>query len=179
MVPSWSGLPQVQLAARAGGAGVADNAFGGTLPTWQNPSFTVTASPAVLNPAAGAGLLPGALGTSGTPVTGMERPVGPLPSGAPAVDTPAARPPAAPLRALPGTASAQGSGGSAPVRPSPGARAAGRPAARRERLRRSSVRFRRGACGHPAASPSARGPRGPQGRGRGRSLRNRPRPGSR
>ncbi|WP_252947919.1 hypothetical protein, partial [Streptomyces sp. CHA3] len=49
-MPSWSGLPPVQLAARAGGAGVADNAFGGTLPTWQNPSFTVTASPAVLNP---------------------------------------------------------------------------------------------------------------------------------
>ncbi|PKA33513.1 hypothetical protein SM8_003965 [Streptomyces sp. SM8] len=66
VVPSWSGLPPVQLAARAGGAGVADNAFGGTLPTWQNPSFTATASPAVLNPAAGAGLLPGALGTSGT-----------------------------------------------------------------------------------------------------------------
>ncbi|MGW4974198.1 hypothetical protein ACWEP3_30725, partial [Streptomyces albidoflavus] len=40
VVPSWSGLPPVQLAARAGGAGVADNAFGGTLPTWQNPSFT-------------------------------------------------------------------------------------------------------------------------------------------
>ncbi|MBV1953502.1 hypothetical protein KUG12_03755, partial [Streptomyces sp. BV333] len=103
-MPSWSGLPPVQLAARAGGAGVADNAFGTTLPTWQNPSFTATASPAVLNPAAGAGLLPGALSTSGTPVTGMERPSGPLPSGAPAVGTPAPRPPAAPLRALPGTA---------------------------------------------------------------------------
>lgn len=105
VVPSWSGLPPVQLAARAGGAGVADNAFGTTLPTWQNPSFTATASPAVLNPAAGAGLLPGALSTSGTPVTGMERPSGPLPSGAPAVGAPAPRPPAAPLRALPGTAS--------------------------------------------------------------------------
>ncbi|MCO6711562.1 hypothetical protein KQH23_03045, partial [Streptomyces sp. CHB19.2] len=151
-MPSWSGLPPVQLAARAGGAGVADNAFGGTLPTWQNPSFTVTASPAVLNPAAGAGLLPGALGTSGTPVTGMERPVGPLPSGAPAVDTPAARPPAAPLRALPGTASAQGSGGSAPVRPSPGARAAGRPAARREPAPPVQRAVPQGA---PAATPAA------------------------
>ncbi|MFD6379659.1 hypothetical protein ACFWFS_22305, partial [Streptomyces albidoflavus] len=110
VVPSWSGLPPVQLAARAGGAGVADNAFGGTLPTWQNPSFTATASPAVLNPAAGAGLLPGALGTSGTPVTGMERPAGPMPTAAPAAGTPAPRPPAAPLRALPGTASAPGSG---------------------------------------------------------------------
>ncbi|MFE2857198.1 hypothetical protein ACFXJO_39530, partial [Streptomyces lavendulae] len=100
-VAAWSGLPPLRRTAGHAPAGVADAAFGGRLPTWQNPSFTRGSSPAVLDPAAGRGLLSGALTESARPVPGLERPSLALPSGRPAAAPAAQRVPVVPLRAVP------------------------------------------------------------------------------
>lgn len=107
-VAAWTGLPPIQRATGADRTGVADAAFGGRLPTWQDPSFTRAPSPGVLDPAAGDSLLSGAFDasarqTSSTPLT---RPAGPLP---------VQRMPVAPLRAIPADAPAAATAPTAPT----------------------------------------------------------------
>lgn len=41
----WAALPPLLPTSAARPAGVADARFGGRLPTWQDPSFSATASP--------------------------------------------------------------------------------------------------------------------------------------
>ncbi|MBX4179803.1 hypothetical protein K3A88_35980, partial [Streptomyces geysiriensis] len=73
-VAAWTGLPPIQRATGDRRAGVADSGFGGRLPTWQNPSFSGVPSPAVLDPAAGHGLLSGAFTESAQPATAPPSP---------------------------------------------------------------------------------------------------------
>ncbi|OSC58143.1 hypothetical protein B5181_31085, partial [Streptomyces sp. 4F] len=98
---AWTPLPPIQRATGAGRTGVADSGFGGRLPTWQNPSFSAAPSPAVLDPAAGHGLLSGAFTEPARPATGPERPSRGLPSASPGGEPAVRRMPVAPLRAIP------------------------------------------------------------------------------
>ena len=109
---SWPGLPQIQRAVVSGRAEVADARFGGRLPTWQNPSFTSTASPTVLDGRASATLGGDAPRTAvGRPVTGLERHAGALPLADPVSGV--QRAPAVPLRVLPARKISGGGMGSA------------------------------------------------------------------
>ncbi|MER6853670.1 hypothetical protein ABT333_39325, partial [Streptomyces flaveolus] len=115
-VAAWTALPPIQRSTGGRRPGVADAGFGGRLPTWQNPSFSGAPSPAVLDPAAGHGLLSGAFaeparpGAESGPRTRGLPPASP--AGAPAVQ----RMPVAPLRAIPGTpASSAAAPASAPA----------------------------------------------------------------
>ncbi len=77
---SWSGLPPIRRALASGRqSGVADAGFGGRLPTWQNPSFMVMASHAVLDGQSSALLGDAPHPTSGRPVSGLKRRGGALP----------------------------------------------------------------------------------------------------
>ncbi|MER6908642.1 hypothetical protein ABT322_33925, partial [Streptomyces flaveolus] len=66
-VAAWTALPPIQRSTGGRRPGVADAGFGGRLPTWQNPSFSGAPSPAVLDPAAGHGLLSGAFAEPARP----------------------------------------------------------------------------------------------------------------
>ncbi|MFB7601024.1 hypothetical protein ACFC02_41530, partial [Streptomyces sp. NPDC056160] len=97
VAPTWSALPPIQRALAPAPGGVADSAFGGRLPTWQNPSFAASASHAVLDGRSSTVL--GGMVHQGTarPTTGLERPAAALPTAAgqePVVQ----RAPAVPLR---------------------------------------------------------------------------------
>ncbi|RNG26012.1 hypothetical protein EEJ42_16430, partial [Streptomyces botrytidirepellens] len=108
---AWAGIPPIQSTAAARPPrGVADPAFGGSLTTWQNPSFTGTLSHAVLDGAPG-GLIRGALSTSGSPSPDL---------GAPSLALPMARPEPPPTE----TPSSGGSPGPLvrPVPPTPARR---------------------------------------------------------
>ncbi|MGW7283553.1 hypothetical protein ACWGIV_35905, partial [Streptomyces sp. NPDC054844] len=133
-VAAWTGLPPIQRATGNARTGVADAGFGGRLPTWQNPSFTGAPSPAVLNPAAGSGMLSGAFGESAQPVAGPGRPVRALPSAPPAGAAPVQRMPVAPLRAIPAATAPSAPGPTASPSTVPGAASAS-PAAPGHRAR--------------------------------------------
>ena len=96
---AWPTLPPIQRALAPGRDGVVDPGFSGRLPTWQNPSFTSTASHTVLDGRSAALLGDATLRSSGMPTSGLEHPTGALPLAGP---TPMVqRAPAIPLRALP------------------------------------------------------------------------------
>ncbi|MET8735471.1 hypothetical protein ABZV88_15055, partial [Streptomyces tendae] len=120
-VAAWTGLPPIQRTTGADRTGVADAAFGGRLPTWQDPSFSRAPSPAVLDPGAGDSLLSGAFDASARR-TSSSSVSSSTPLARPAGAPPVQRMPVAPLRAIPADAPATATAPTAPTGSAPRAR---------------------------------------------------------